>query len=78
MSGSRTAYTQLRTKAVLDLLDQFPNTPTLTLARICYRDNKQLYSSVEDARGIIRRYRGASGIKNRQTLKNRKYVRQQK
>ena len=70
-----TAYRELRTKLVLGLLDKFPDTPSRTIARICYRDNPELFKDEDDVRRIIRYYRGASGVKNRQQLKNKKYVR---
>ena len=70
-----TPYQELRTKTVLGLLDKFPNTPSRTLARICYRDNPELFNGEDDARLKIRYYRGASGDKNRKKLKNKKYVR---
>jgi len=72
-----TPYSALRVKTVLGLLDKFPNTPSRTLARICYRDNPELYRDEDDVRVIIRYYRGSSGEKNRKSLKNRKYVRQE-
>ena len=72
-----TPYQELRTKTVLGLLDKFPNTPSRTLARICYRDNPELYKDEDDVRLIIRRYRGSNGEKNRKKLKNKKYVRQE-
>jgi hypothetical protein len=78
MSYPKTAYTQLRVKTILDLLDKFPQASSRTLARIAYRDNHPLFKDEEDARGIIRYFRGASGGVNRNKLKNKKYVREQK
>ena len=72
-----TPYQALRTKIVLGLLDKFPNTPSRTLARICYRDYPELFNDEDDVRAKIRYYRGAIGVKNREQLKNKKYVREQ-
>ena len=70
-----TAYRELRTKLVLGLLDKFPSASTRALSRICYRDNPLFFKDEEDARGVIRYYRGASGPINFKNLKNKKYVR---
>lgn len=72
-----TPYQALRTKTVLGLLDKFPETPSRTIARICYRDNPELFRDEDDVRCIIRYYRGAMGVRNRQQLKDKKYVRKQ-
>lgn len=48
--------------------EKFEKTPTLTLARKLYKENKALYKNVEDARAAIRYYRGQIGNKLRKTL----------
>jgi hypothetical protein len=60
---------------VTECLKKFPNTSTLCLARIIYRDNVALFTNIEAARAAIRYYRGAIGNSNRQSLKNKDYVR---
>ena len=42
--------------------------PTLTLARVLYKDNKEVYSSVEHARTSLRAIEGKSGRHNRVLL----------
>ena len=74
---SSKAYLQLKEKAVLDLLDKFPDHPSHTLSKILYRDNPLLFRDVEAARNAIRYRRGANGVMHRKCLKDKKYVRQQ-
>jgi len=62
-------------QVVMEYLDKFPNTSSLCIARILYRDNVELFADVEHARSAIRYYRGAMGEKNRNDLATRRYVR---
>lgn len=66
---------QITGKIITDLLEKFPNTSKLAIARIAYRDNPECFNSVEHARCIVRYYTGSIGLDNRKALKNRKYVR---
>ncbi len=50
---------------VRDLLERFPNTPSLTLAKKVAKENPSLFTSVEAARSAIRYFRGAVGDANR-------------
>ena len=50
---------------VQEQLHQFPNTPSLTLAKKIMKDNPALFTSVESARTAIRYFRGATGKKAR-------------
>jgi len=50
---------------VHDLLEQFPNTPSLTLAKKVMTDNPSMFTTVEAARTAIRYFRGATGSKSR-------------
>ncbi len=54
-----------KTDAAEKLCRQFPNHGNLTLARILYRDNRELFSSIERARFAIRYVRGADGERHR-------------
>ena len=67
--------TGLTGETVKEYLGKFTNTSNLCLARIIYRDNPELFMSVEHARAIIRYYRGSKGKQNRSELKDRRYVR---
>lgn len=68
------AYRNIRFGLVRELLEKYPDSPTLTLARMLYRDNPAFFDSVESARNIIRYHRGAKGEKARNRLKSKKYV----
>ena len=50
---------------VHDILQQYPNTPSLTLAKKIVSENPALFTTVEAARTAIRYFRGASGSSNR-------------
>ena len=54
---------------VLDALNRFPNTATLTLARYLYESDPEVFDSVEHARSSIRYYRGQSGDQLRKECK---------
>lgn len=45
--------------------EQYPDTPTRTLANIIYRDNAESYPTWEVCRSAVRYYRGEAGDKNR-------------
>lgn len=63
---------------VKEYLDQFPETPSLTLARMIYEENKEIFTNVETVRTQIRSFRGAMGISKRSLIKkhDRKYIRE--
>jgi len=48
---------------------EFPNMPTLKLARIMYADNNLVYKNVEDCRSSLRYIEGKTGNHNRKYLK---------
>lgn len=54
-----------RLQLVRDLVRQFPNAPTLTLAKRLYREHPELWSNLETARAVLRRILGASGKRHR-------------
>jgi predicted phosphodiesterase len=49
---------------VLQYLDAYPNTPTNTIARFMYKQNKVAFKNKEDARDMLRYYRGKHGKKH--------------
>ena len=65
---------KLTGKVICDLLDQYPNAYSLSIAKIAYRDNPLLYNDVEHARCIVRYYRGAIGKKTKSELRETKYL----
>jgi predicted phosphodiesterase len=50
---------------VLSYLDKYPDTPSLTLAKIIAREHPVDFPAAESARNVIRYYRGYTGEKNR-------------
>ena len=73
MEIMKTPYRIIRNKLIFELLDKYPDASTRTIARIVYNDNPILFNSTEDVRNIVRRYRGAIGIKMRNSMKLTKY-----
>jgi len=68
-----TDYKIIRRKIVTDVLDKYPDASSHTLARILFRDNPLFFKSHEQARGIVRIYRGVHGNHGRQAMKFTKY-----
>lgn len=48
--------------------------PSLTLAKIIFKQHPQEFKDVEHVRTIIRRYRGASGKQNREDLTDKRFI----
>jgi hypothetical protein len=69
----KSPYFSLKRQIIFDLLDKFPDASTRVLAKIAYRDNPAFFKDIEDARSIIRVYRGQSGNKLREEIKMKKY-----
>lgn len=57
------------------VLTDFPNSPSLTLAKKIYKENPKVFTSIDDARSTIRYYRDAMGKKTSKYLSTRKHVR---
>jgi len=53
------------TNIILEVLKKYPNHPSLTLAKMIYKDHPKEFNSVESVRTSIRRYRGQSGVKEK-------------
>ena len=43
-------------------LTKFPKLPSLTLARLIYKDNNKQFTDVEAVRSCLRYYRGKKGV----------------
>jgi hypothetical protein len=58
---------KLTGEVVKKYLTRFKKTPSLTLARKIYNENRndKLFMSIDHIRGIIRYYRGSSGDNHR-------------
>ena len=62
---------------IFDALEKYPDTPTLTLAKLVYKENKSVFPRLEAARSMIRYYRGQKGEYHRGVLSTKKYVKPQ-
>jgi len=58
----------IKGEIVKEALKKFPNLPSLSLARKIYADNIEVFKHVEEARSVIRYYRGANGEQCRKYL----------
>jgi hypothetical protein len=72
MPGNK-PYFEIKRKAIFDILDKFPDTPSRTLAKILKRDNSELFKDIESARSSIRAYRGKNGKSQREGYRIIKY-----
>ena len=62
---------------VLKYLKEDNTLPSLTLAKIIYKENPLDFTNLEHCRNTIRRYRGQSGDYNRENLKNDEFIKEQ-
>lgn len=60
---------------VEEYLGRFPNTASLTLARKIYKENKTVFTDVEDVRTKLRYRRGSMGDNARKKVADKTYVR---
>lgn len=58
----------------LKYLDKYQGRSNLQIARLLYKDNPLVYSSVEHARTSIRYHAGAAGSDNRKRLENKQFM----
>ncbi len=58
-----------------ELLKRFPEAATMTLARIAVRESPSLFLTLESARTLFRRLRGASGESGRKKILDKSYFR---
>lgn len=59
---------------VKEYLKKFPKVQSLTLARKIYKENKEVFNSLDTVRSSIRRYRGKIGAKNKKQLTDRRFL----
>lgn len=71
----------IKGQVVLEYLEKYSEEkigrfmPSLTLARLIYNENMVVFKSIEDARGVIRMYRGQLGKENRnKNIENKYYT----
>lgn len=63
-------------EVVRKYLAQYPDTPSLTLSKLIYKENSLIFKDIENVRYFIRYYRGNSGVRNKLYLKDKSFVRQ--
>jgi predicted phosphodiesterase len=61
-------------KILFDYLRRFPKVPSLTIAKLAYKEHPMNFNSIEHARGLVRRYRGANGKKELRELANLEFI----
>ena len=61
-------------KIAKEYLKRFPNTPSLTLAKKMYSENKETFKDIDDARKKIRYYRGQQGEAKRKSLATKEFL----
>lgn len=64
----------LKGDVIKEYLERFPTTPSLTLAKKIFNEQKDLFKDVENAREIIRYHRGKHGNKNRNQLTDKRFT----
>lgn len=66
----------IKEKIVKEYLAKFPNTPSLTLAKKIYKENKESFKSVDLVRSAIRRHRGQFGDWSRKHIKDKTFFKE--
>ena len=59
-------------------LEHWPHLPSLSLAKLIYKQNKSAFIDVENVRTIIRYYRGQQGDLHRENLQNKEHMTEEK
>lgn len=66
--------TTAKGKIVLQYLDRYPTMPSLTMAKLIFKNLPLEFTGTEEARTIIRYYRGSTGDYNRKKVLNKKHL----
>lgn len=66
----------IKSKIVLKYLEEDNSLPSLTLAKLIYKENPLDFKNVEEIRSCIRGYRGQSGQPKRDGIKNNKFYKE--
>jgi len=61
----------LKAKLAKEYLLAYPTTPTQTIAKMLFNDNQKVFSTLEDARGVVRYHRNEHGSKNKKAISMR-------
>ena len=68
-----TPYQAMRRKLLFEVFDKFPDLSSRGISMILSRDYPEYFTSTENARDLVRLYRGKVGVKNRVYLTINKY-----
>ena len=68
-----TEFQRIRREVVFDVLERFPDAGSMTLAKKIYKENPEIFKDLENARTLIRIYRGTHGNHNREYTKIKRY-----
>jgi hypothetical protein len=66
-------YKKLLRKVVFEYLEKYEDLPTRTIARMLKRDYSEYFKDIENARGLLKYYRGLCGDWNRKNMATKKY-----
>ena len=67
----------VKNEIVIQALNEFPDAPTMTLAKKLYKEYPEQFTALENVRSMIRYRRGNKGERDRKTAKHlEKMVRQ--
>jgi len=65
----------LKIEIIKEYLEKYSEMPSLTMAKLIYKENKEVFNSIENIRYKIRNLRGAAGKERLNSLKDRRFVR---
>ena len=68
-----TDYQSLKRNILFEYLEKYAGVPSRQVAKILHRDNPANFATIEEARYMVRRYRGRAGNRNRKEVKIKKY-----
>jgi predicted phosphodiesterase len=60
----------LKQEVVVEYIKRFPDLPNRTLASLIFTREEGLFTSIEEARSVVRYYKGANGQKNKKHVEN--------
>ncbi|CAB4153657.1 Calcineurin-like phosphoesterase domain, lpxH type [uncultured Caudovirales phage] len=61
-------------KIILEYLEKYKHLPSLTLAKLIYKNNPESFATIGNIRSRINYYRGKSGKKHRKEITNKKFM----
>lgn len=63
----------LQGDTIREYLTKYPDTPNLTLAKKIYKENKELFNSIEAVRSRVRAYKGKNGVRTRKRMASKEH-----